>query len=125
MPKPTSAMTATPAKHVPTYKIIFANFPSATSNPKAGWGVSGTDKADPEADRAVSRCESAVEMGVERMLPMPLVNIQIPRRVVFNLGLSSCDVPKVSTSIDYLYTEAERTGNRFNKPGKKAGPATG
>ena len=65
-------MLAAPAKQVPTYTITLLNLPPPTSNP-----VRPLDSI--ESDRIG---ESAVEMGVESMLPIPLVNARYPKRLV-------------------------------------------
>ena len=81
-------MTPAPAKHDPVYRIIFANLPSATLNPRLAFPpvIDEEEVAD-----ARLRCESAVEMGEERMLPIPRVAMKIPKRVAESLGLSSGD----------------------------------
>ena len=70
-PKPTSAMMPTPAKHAPVKKIIFANWPPATSNPKR------TGLNDEAVDEVAVRLrwERAVEIGVDITFPIPRVKI--------------------------------------------------
>ena len=65
-------MMPAPAKHVPVYKIIFANLPSATSNPRLTL-LSADDVEADEVSGVRLRCESAVEIGADRMLPIPRV----------------------------------------------------
>ena len=85
--KPARLMIPTPAKHVPANKIIFANLPSSTSNPRLGRLV--VVEPDAEVSEVRLRCESEIEMGVERMLPIPRVAMYMPRRVEERVGLLS------------------------------------
>ena len=107
-------MTPAPAKHDPVYRIIFANLPSATLNPR--FAFPPVDDEEEVADARL-RCERAVEMGEERMLPIPRVAMKIPKRVAESLGLSSTD--KLSL-VMCRWFDGIHTGNRPDEPNPEA-----
>lgn len=70
------------AKQDPEYHIIFSYRPSATLNPRFEWWLV------PKLSEALVFLDSAVDIGVDRMLPSPRVNRKIPRSDVASGGLS-------------------------------------
>jgi hypothetical protein len=82
----TAANVAEAAKQVPTYKIIFSNFPPPTLNPVVSCIYI------PLAEGVMLAVEErAVDMGVLRMFPIPRDNKRYPNIVVAREGSSSRD----------------------------------